>query len=96
MATAAQRFAAELRSGRIEHPADPDFTAHVLAAAPKAAAGETWRFVKRRRPIDALIAAAMVLSVGIDRDARTSIYEQRGLLVLSLDEPVPHWIDDEL
>jgi len=97
MSLAAQRFAAELRAGRMEHPAHPDFTAHVLAAAPKAAPSGSWRFVKRRRPIDALIAAAMVLSVGVDRDARTSVYEERGLLVLTIDDERPSaWYEDEL
>ena len=91
MSLAAQRFAAELRSGRMEHPAHPDFTAHVLSAAPKAAPSGSWRFVKRRRPIDALIAAAMVLSVEMDSGTSTSIYEERGLLVLTLDDESEAW-----
>ena len=86
MSMAAQRFTAALRAGTLEHPADPRLTEHVLAAVPKAA-GERWRFTRHRRPIDALIAAAMAVSVEVDAaEHGDSVYETRGVLVLELDD----------
>lgn len=66
MATAAQRLSAAIREGLISHPADPEFTSHVLAAKEKVTVGEKWRLVKHRKPIDAVIAAAMVHNVAAD------------------------------
>lgn len=65
MSEAAQRFTALLREGRLEHPGDDAFTAHVLAAVAKSLPDGSWRFVKDRQPIDALIAASIALSVAI-------------------------------
>lgn len=82
MALAAQRFAAAIRDGSLEHPADDVFTAHVLAAVAKRVPGtDKWRFAKKRKAIDALIAAAMVLSVEL-AERQASAYEDRELLIL--------------
>lgn len=65
LARMAEQFTKELAAGRIRHPDDPVFNAHVLAAGQRPV-GESWRFVKQRKkklPIDALIAAGMAVSV---------------------------------
>jgi hypothetical protein len=80
MCEAAGRFASLLRQGKLEHPADPEFNSHVLAAVAKVMPDGSWRFVKDRKPIDALIAAAMVLNVEIGEGL--SVYETRGILVV--------------
>lgn len=84
MSLAAERLSAVVRSRSLTHPNDQALTAHVLGAAAKATTGEKWRFVKARRNknIDACIALAMALSIGIDQEDATSVYEERGLLVL--------------
>lgn len=57
MCEAAGRFASLLRDGELSTPDDPEFTSHVLAAVAKTMPDGSWRFVKDRRQIDALIAA---------------------------------------
>lgn len=64
LARMARQFTEELAAGRLIHPDDHRFNAHVLAAAPKAY-GEGFRFQKQKKKklwIDALIAAAMAVS----------------------------------
>jgi phage terminase large subunit-like protein len=43
MAEASMGFATAVGEGTIEHPGDPEFTAHVLAAKAKTTSGEKWR-----------------------------------------------------
>jgi phage terminase large subunit-like protein len=65
MALAAQRLSELISATRLQHPGDPEFTRHVLAAAPKPV-GEGWRLVKPKRSgamIDGAIALAMGVSV---------------------------------
>ncbi len=92
MCQAAMRFASALREGKLEHPGDGGFTAHALAAVPKSMPDGSWRFVKDRQPIDALIAAAIALNVAIDAPASVSVYESRGNLFM-LPGDVPDWAD---
>ena len=79
LARMAAQFTEELAAGRIKHPDNPTFNAHVLAAGVRPV-GEGWRFVKQKKkrlPIDALIAAGMALSVllGEDEDQDDGIYQ---------------------
>jgi phage terminase large subunit-like protein len=60
------RLATAIRNGTVEHPNDPDLTAHVLAAVVVPLSGGKWKFGKRRRrprPIDGLRAISMGHSV---------------------------------
>lgn len=70
MALAAERLMTAVRERTIRHPDHPEFNAHVLNAALKSAAGEQYRFVKpkSKRPIDGVIALAMVHSVAVGGD----------------------------
>lgn len=65
MSLAAQRLSTAVTARRLVHPDHPALTAHVLAAQAKVVDGDKWRLVKgrRSRPIDAVIALAMVHSV---------------------------------
>jgi len=92
MCQAAMRLASALREGKLEHPGDGGFTAHALAAVAKSMPDGSWRFVKDRQPIDALIAAAIALNVAIDAPASVSVYESRGNLFM-LPGDVPDWAD---
>jgi phage terminase large subunit-like protein len=76
MALAAARFMETLREGTQKHVHDPDFTRHVLNAVAKELPDGSFKFVRPRagrssdsdaplREIDALVAAAMVLSTAI-------------------------------
>lgn len=76
MALAAQRLNEVISAGRIHHPADPELTGQVLAAAPRPV-GEGWRFVKRRKnkhPIDATIALCMAVNVIVGGMDKTPTY----------------------
>lgn len=88
MAQAAERFYAAIRETKLHHPHDAALTRHVLNGHRKATDDGRWRFVKEnkqsKKVIDALIAAAMVHNFAVD-EAAESIYEDRGLLVLTLD-----------
>lgn len=79
MADSSMSFGQALGDDQIEHPNDPEFTAHVMAAKAKTVAGERWRIVppehgrgQRKRGhqetgpvevIDAAVAAVMVRNV---------------------------------
>lgn len=76
MSLAAGRFMETLREGTQKHIHDPDFTRHVLNAIARELPDGTFRFDRPhesrssstetpRREIDALIAAAMVLSTAV-------------------------------
>jgi phage terminase large subunit-like protein len=75
MVLAFDRFMEAIRNDRLSHPRDPVFTEHVLNAVARVLPDGRARFDRpsasraqdgqRRRVIDALIAAAMVLSVAI-------------------------------
>jgi phage terminase large subunit-like protein len=76
MSLAAARFMETLREGNQKHVHDPDFTRHVLNAVAKELPDGGFKFVRPRagrsadsdaplREIDALVAAAMVLSTAI-------------------------------
>lgn len=67
MSVAAERLYAAVREGTIRHPDDHELNSHVLAAARKAAPSEKWKFVKPKsqRPIDGVVALAMVHSEAI-------------------------------
>lgn len=76
MSLAAARFMETLRDGTQKHVQDGDFTRHVLNAVAYEMPDGTFKFVRPsssrtstdeapRREIDALIAAAMVLSTAI-------------------------------
>ncbi len=78
MCDAAARFSVALAEGTLEHTGHEGLTAHVLAAVPKVLSDGRWRFVKDKRPIDALIAAAMALNA----EPQGSIYDERGVLAI--------------
>jgi len=68
---ASMRFAELVAAGMIRHPADEEFTAHVLAASAKFI-GERWRFARprgARKPIDALTAAMTAVDCLASRPA---------------------------
>ena len=80
MAVAAERFLEGLRAGTLRHIGDPDLTRHVLNGVEKELPGGKIRFVRPHesrsstglnplREIDALIAAAMVVSVAVSAPA---------------------------
>jgi len=70
MALAAERLMTSVRERTIRHPDHAEFNSHVLNAALKPAGGEQYRFVKpkTKRPIDGVIALAMVHSVALAGD----------------------------
>lgn len=71
MSLAAERTTTSIREGRLLHPDDPELNSHVLNSVPKWTTSEQWRFAKSksRRPIDGLIAMAMVHSSALaDQD----------------------------
>ena len=80
MCLASARLADAIATGRLQHPDDPDLTAHVLAAGVRQV-GEHWRLAKQRgreAPIDAAIALAMALST-LDPNKKRN-YRTRGFV----------------
>jgi phage terminase large subunit-like protein len=78
-----------IRERTIRHTGDREFRRHVLNAVTKRGEGDRKRFdrpqqsrnakFQDRRVIDALVAAAMVLTTSMD-DQTDSVYEQRGMV----------------
>ena len=68
MSLAAERLTEAVRSGSLHHPDSYEFNAQVLAASRRSTAGEAWSFVKpkSRRPIDGVVALAMVHSIAVE------------------------------
>lgn len=78
LARLAAQFTEQLAAGRLKHPDDQRFNAHVLAATQQPV-GEGFRFVKQRKkklPIDALIAAGMAISVILGADDEEPPHER--------------------
>jgi phage terminase large subunit-like protein len=72
MSLAAERLTAAIRGRTIRHPDVHDFNSQVLAASRRSTAGEAWSFVKpkSRRPIDGVVALAMVHSIAVEAFAK--------------------------
>jgi phage terminase large subunit-like protein len=83
MSTDSQRLYDAIVKGRIVHDGDPVFASHVRAGATKQHESG-WRLVKNksRMKIDALIALA--IAFGYLDQQTDSVYEHRGLLVISM------------
>ncbi len=74
------RFAELVGARMVRHPADGEFTAHVLAASARFI-GERWRFARprgARKPIDALTAAMTATDwLACIEPARESVWNKR-------------------
>lgn len=90
MAQAAERFYAAVNEQMLRHPGDPSFSRHVLNAHRRSTQDGRWSFVKEskqsKKHIDALIAAVIAHNIAIEERDGVSVYEERGLLVLSLND----------
>jgi phage terminase large subunit-like protein len=94
MALAYDRWMEAMREGWMWHTGDQEFTRHVLNAVAKLLPGGQTRFDRPaksragsqqdRRVWDALTAACIVHSVAVDEHGSTSVYEERGVMVLDL------------
>lgn len=90
MAQAAERFYAAVSERAIRHSGDPILSRHVLNAHRRSTQDGRWSFVKEskqsKKHIDALIAVAIAHNMAIEERDGVSVYEERGLLVLSLND----------
>lgn len=84
-----ENFMRAIRERLVGHTGDREFRRHVLNAVAKVGSGDRKRFdrpsqsrnakFQDRRVIDALVAAAMVLTTSM-QPSETSVYESRGIL----------------
>lgn len=93
MSQAATRLDEAIRNGWLVHDGDRKLRSHALNAVAKSLGDAKWRYDRpadakgdRRKnyPIDALTGLLMGHNVAVD-ETRESVYEDRGLLTISLD-----------
>jgi phage terminase large subunit-like protein len=95
MSQGAARIDEAIRNGWLVHDGDRALRAHVLNAVRKAIGAEKYRFdrprdaqgeKRKRYPIDLFTALIMGHNVAVDELDSESVYENRALLVISLDD----------